>query len=322
MTQSYRALKRQPVAFLFIRKGNEHATFFVIRSEISMKGETKVSKKTKKELIKRISMTLISGILLVFVSGYSFGWFAINKNISLSDVDMRVKRGTISVDFEYFMYDMNSQMYVSADDLSSIEFNQYDLVFRSRNEYTPIVIRLAIRKGDLPARGTLVASIYRDTTKPATETVNHSTQISAFSSSVMRFTPFLGEAYYNANVATQFTNVHNPNFATVRTLVSDDDASGSQVFTAVDYNDSTVNNVRKKSVVSLEFPYAQEDFDGDTVYAYIYVTYDEGLDGGNYRGLMGIYLKTAGLTSINTDSVQFSNDFVSIGVTFSTEQGG
>ncbi len=284
-------------------------------------GGAKTSAKLKKEIIKRISVMLISGVLLIFFSGYSFGWFSSNKSVSGAGMGVGVRRESIDVEFEYFRYDMNGQRYVSANDLSAIEFNQYDLVFRSRNEYTPVVIRLAIKKIELPESGTLIASIYRDEDVPETTTSSAGKQMSAYSSSVMRFTPFINSSYYGATAATQFTNVHDPNFATVRGYTGDTQ-NGSQVFTTVDYTGSTVNDVTKKSVISLEFPYEQEDFDGDKVYAYVYVTYDEGVSGSNYNGLVGIYLKTAGFTSINSDSIQFVNDFVSIGVTLDTEQGG
>ena len=97
MTQSYRALKRQPVAFLFIRTGNEYATFLFSGIKNAMEnGGTKTSKKINREFIKRISITLISGILLVFCSGYSFGWFSFDRKVG-SD-SMRVTVGTDSYD--------------------------------------------------------------------------------------------------------------------------------------------------------------------------------------------------------------------------------
>ena len=55
-----------------------------------MEGKTKVSKKTKRELIKRISMIVISGVLLVFVSGYSFGWFAMGGRVNPGSMQIRI----------------------------------------------------------------------------------------------------------------------------------------------------------------------------------------------------------------------------------------
>ncbi|MBO4573508.1 MAG: hypothetical protein J5762_07100 [Clostridia bacterium] len=42
------------------------------------RSETKVSKKMKMELVKRMSLIIVSGVLLLFVSFYSFGWFSFN----------------------------------------------------------------------------------------------------------------------------------------------------------------------------------------------------------------------------------------------------
>lgn len=262
-------------------------------------------------------MMVIAVSLLVSVSGYSFGWFSRNTGVGGAGMGVDVRRESIDVEFEYFKYDMNGQRYVSASDLSSIEFNQYDLVFRSRNNYTPIVIRFSIDKVQLPNSGILLANIYRDNDADVSVTEGGKTQMSKFSSSVMRFTPYINPSYYSATASTQFTNVHDPNFSTVRAYTGD--TSGSQVFTTVNYTDSTINSITKKSFVSLQFPFVKGNFEGDTVCAYIYVTYDEGFSAGNYNGLMGIYLKTAGFTSLNEESVRFRNDFTSVEIKLSEE---
>ena len=57
------------------------------------------------------------------------------------------------------------------------------------------------------------------------------------------------------------------------------------------------------------------------MFAYIYVTYDEGFNAGSYNGLMGIYLKTAGYTSLNEESVKFDNDFTAVEIMLGTGQG-
>ena len=273
----------------------------------------------KAKLVARALSVLLIGIILVLsVLTYmnsALGWFSRNEDVRGSGVGINTSHATLDVDFEYFMYDVKSEEYLSESDLSEMDFNQYDLVFRSRNRLTPIVVRFAVDKSQLPNSGTLTAVISRDTTKPATVTEGGNLKMSAFSSSVMRFTPFLGSAYYNADAETQFKNVDtNVNFNATRALTGDDATSGSQVFTAVDYTGSTVNSVTKDSEITLSYGFTQSDFVNDKLYAYVYITYDEGYGAGNYNGLTGIYSKTAGLSDIGAESVTFANDLLSIKV--------
>ncbi len=97
MTQSYRALKGSQLHFCLSLWGDEYATFLFSGVKDAMEsGRKKTSAKLKKEIIKRIPVTLISGVLLIFFSVYSFGWFS-----SASKVDpgnMQVTVGTDSYD--------------------------------------------------------------------------------------------------------------------------------------------------------------------------------------------------------------------------------
>ncbi|MBP5466373.1 MAG: hypothetical protein J6Y43_02275 [Clostridia bacterium] len=275
-------------------------------------------KSQKAKLITRAASALFLSVLLIFaVITYfnsSFGWFSRNKDVKGSGMGVNITQNNLDVEFEYLMYNVRSETYMSVNNLSDMEFNQYDLVFRSRNHLTPVVVRLAVNNGNLSAIGTLIVSIYRDTTKPTTETVGNKTQMSAFSSSVMRFTPFIGPTYYNADAETQFKNIHTDNFTATNALTGDDETSGSQVFTHVDYTGSTVNSVRKDDSLSFTFDYTQNDFVNGKLYVYVYITYDEGYNSGDYNGLTGIYSSTAGLTAIGAESVTFINDLVSIKV--------
>ena len=270
--------------------------------------------------IARAVMGVALSAAMLVAASVSFAWFSNNRDVNGAGMGIDVRREGVDVEFEYFKYDMNGQSYVSASDLSSIEFNQYDLVFRSRNNYTPIVIRFSVNKAQLPDNGTLVANIYRDINADEFVTEGGKKKMSKFSSSVMRFTPYINPSYYSATASTQFTNVHDPNYNTVRAYTGSTQG-GTQVFTTVSYSDNTINSIEKEDVVSLRFDFVKSNFAGDTVFAYIYVTYDEGFNAGSYNGLMGIYLKTAGYTSLNEESVKFDNDFTAVEIMLGTGQG-
>lgn len=265
-------------------------------------------KSQKAKLILNLVFVIFLGIFSVLTIltyfGSSFGWFSRNEKVNKSGLDLNVQQGNLNVEFAYFMYDVNDETYKAESNLSAINFNQYDLVFRSRNQYTPIVVRLTLLKSELSASGgAFTATIYRDTTKTVS-----TDRMDEFCSSVMRFTPFVGAAYYSADAETQFTNVHSAHFSTTRALTGDDVTSGSQVFTEVDYIGNTVTDVTKDDYISLTFNYTSGDFTGDVLYAYIYITYDEGFSADTYNGLTGIYTKTAGITTIGDDHVTFTND--------------
>lgn len=283
----------------------------------------KFLKSPKAKIIGSAASALFLGVLVVFALiiyfNPSYGWFSRNAATNGSGMNLQVKQNNLDVDFAYFAYDVNDEEYTSGTDLSEIEFYQYDLVFRSRNKDTPVVLRFAVSKSSLPETGTLRATIYRDTTKPAETTDgNDKKHMSAFSSSVMRFTPYIGSAYYAAGAEAQYTNVHTDgNFAAIRALTGDDPTTGSKVFTAVNYTGSTVNTVIKDDSITLEYEFDQDDFNGDVLYAYVYITYDEGYSDGEheYNGLTGVYSKTSGISAIGQESTTFTNDFLSVKVT-------
>ena len=273
---------------------------------------------TKKKLLilSIFNCTLVLALAVIVIGSFatsSYGWHASNNKTDSVGMNVGVNENSFNANFEYLQYDVKQESYLISSDLSNIDFNPYDLVFRSRNRYTPVVIRIGISGSELQSSGQVTVTIRRDTTKPATEIINNKIYMSRFCTSVMRFTPYIGD-YYSSTTSTQYTNIDtDSHFNACRALVGDD-ASGSQVFTTVNRTGNAIDSIVKDNSISFSFAYTSSNIVNDTLYVFIYITYDEGYNGSAYNGLTGVYQSTSGLTTIGDTSVEFVNDLSSIKV--------
>ena len=206
-----------------------------------------------------------------------------------------------------------------------MRFNQYDLVFRSRNRYTPIIATLLLTGEDLDKDGGMITiQIERDSTIPSFVTENESKRLSQYFSSIMRVTAMINREYYSTSADTLFNNVDSSNYTTIRAYTGNN--TNSKVFTNATVNGNTLTAVVKTDI-SISITYGSEDFntiDGEeTLIVYLYITYDEGFNGSNYLGLVGTYQATSESLSIGAsgslddNSITFSNDLVAIKVSHS-----
>jgi hypothetical protein len=218
-----------------------------------------------------------------------------------------------NVEFTYYKFDAYENAVVYSNDLSQIEFNPYDLVFKSRNRYTPVVVRMAVSGEDLPEGGTITARITRDTRYETTVDVHGRTEISKYASSIMRFTPYIGD-YYSSDATIQYNNIDSDSHYNATRALVGDDPSGSLVFSEVTLSSGNViSRVDKDDYIDLTYNYTSSDITNGVLYLYIYITYDEGASGNTNNGLVGIYQRTSGVTEIGEEAaVPFDYDLVSI----------
>lgn len=285
--------------------------------------EEKNVKQLKRRMVTHLVLSLLAGslavVMLVTCLTGTLAWFARNSKTDNSGMGLRSDVTDFNVSFSYYKNDIANETYAVSSNLSSIEFNQYDLVFRSINRHTPIVVRMAMQGADLASSGTITATITRNTAIPATRVVGNHIEMNDFCSSVMRFTPYIGASYYSSNAETQYKNIDTDgHFNAVRALTGS--SASSKVFTAVTLTNNAIaqaGDVVKQDQIALSYTYTAEDFVDGVLYAYIYITYDEGYDNGTYSGLTGIYQRTSGITAIGELSATFGNDFLDISVTHS-----
>ncbi|MBP5428673.1 MAG: hypothetical protein J6Z04_05255 [Clostridia bacterium] len=290
-----------------------------------------LTKNQKLKLIGSFAATAFLGFVVVLVVflylNPSLGWFSTNRTVNGNGVGVEVGYDDFYVNAIYYQYDPKESAVVSSSDLSDIQFNPYDLVFRSRNRYTPVIAALKMTGNDLLSSGSLTIRINRNTTADKNGyVVDENTgrmHLTEYFTSIMRVTPYVGAAYYSSTAETLYANVDSAvNYEYARSLTGNVDAENGQpqslVFTDVTMNGDLINTVEKEDYIDIEISYEISDFVWDngvlTLIVYLYITYDEG-------GLLGIYQKTTETGSISaggdiTDqSIRFQNDLFYIKVT-------
>lgn len=299
------------------------------------------TKSQKIKLFGSFATTALLGIIVILVVvmylNSSLGWFSNNKQVDGEGMEVEVDYDDFYVNATYYQYDPKAERVNSSTDLSNIMFNPYDLVFRSRNRYTPIIATLEMTGSDLPENGSLTVTIGRNTSVDAATGEIGDLHLAEKFSSIMRVTPYIGASYYSSTAGTLFSNVDTlTNYEYVRTLTGNVEARGGQpqskVFTeaVMDGGGEHITSVTKAESLVFEIDYTSSDFvdvNGvSTLIVYLYITYDEGYgienDTTHYDGLVGIYQKTSETGSISsggdiTDtSVRFENDLTNIRVTY------
>ena len=309
-----------------------------------------LTKSQKMKLIGSLASTAFLGfmivIALVILLNPSLGWFSTNKQVSEAGMGVRVGYDDFHVSATCYQYDPKAEEVRSFSDLSEIDFNPYDLVFWSRNRYTPVVVALKVTGNSLPESGELRVRITRDLSADpegfSTDQGGHKHLIEVFSS-VMRVTAYVGKSYYSDSAETLYSRVDSTahyDYVRSQTGNVNEYASNAQpqsvVFTAVEMiqDSNLIRSVTKAGYVDISVRYNNEDDfvteDGvSTLIVYLYVTYDEGYtvqtqQGATVtsnKGLLGIYQKTTETGSIAAggditgQSIQFENDLTQIRVT-------
>ena len=273
-------------------------------------------------------------VLSVLLVSASFAWIAMNSDTSSSNMGMNVDYDKFFVEQAYYKYNAKDQHVEMYPGLTDVQFNQYDLVFRSRNRYTPIVATLMMTGTDLDEEGTIDILIKRDSSiSPFYTEIKNGNEVKFISknfSSIMRVTALVGSTYYSNNIDTLYSNVDTANYSTVRAYYTgrvESVPDTSKVFTTTTIGANDTLQGIEKSDVELSIEYNGSDFvtinGKQTLIVYLYFTYDEGYDGSSYNGLIGQYQRTSGSSEIGASgdimdtSIRFENDLVSIKVSHS-----
>lgn len=282
-----------------------------------------VRKARRSSLFFRLIVLIVLGISLITST---VAWVSMNFNTDSKNMNVAVDYDRFFVESCYYKYNVNDSKVDYTENMTGITFNQYDLVFRSRNRYTPIIAAIKMHGEDIDPSGTITVEIMRDESIDPTYLDDQNKEhLSVYFTSIMRVTAMVGASYYSSDPDTLFNNIDtNTVYNTTRARTGD--TALSKVFTTATENDGVLSNVSKHNIV-FEVDYTSSDFvtiDGrSTLIIYLYITYDEGYTGTDYNGLLGIYQKTTEALSISstgdiTDtSVQFENDLSGIKVSHS-----
>lgn len=265
-------------------------------------------------------ITLI--VLFIGLVGASLAWTALNDQANSGNIGVSVDYDRFFVEQGYYKYNVNEGRVDYYSSLVGIDFNQYDLVFRSRNRYTPIVAAIRMTGDDLADSGTVTIQIKRDSSISAMFEENSTNHLSHYFTNIMRVTALVGSSFYSSDNDTLFNNVDtNTNYEAARAQTGN--TTNSKVFTTAELSNDQLVSVTK-SDIEFNISYTSSDFvtinGKSTLIVYLYITYDEGYDGVDYNGLIGTFIKTSDSMSIistgdiSDTSIKFENDLMSIKV--------
>ena len=290
-----------------------------------------MGKKQQLSLVFRLIAMIVTFAMLITTI---FAWTSLNKDTNSDNMDMSIEYDLFFVEPTYYKYNVKDERVETSSDLTSINFNPYDLVFRSRNRYTPIVVAIKMTGEDLnKSGGTITIQINRNESLSGYDTDGEGKMhLSHIFTSIMRVTAYVGSSYYSDTPQTLFENVDSTDhYSAARAQVTE--TGNSKLFTSAtmeNQNDGyRLTGITKKNV-TISVDYTSSDFntiDGEqTLFVYLYFTYDEGYttinDALDYYGLLGKYQKTSeslslGSGDITDTSIKFENDLVSIRVSHS-----
>ena len=255
-------------------------------------------------------------LLLMFASlltSASVAWIVFNKQADSEGMDMSLVVDDTTASYLVYMYDTKLEKGVTEIngvpiDITSIDFNQYDTIFKSRNKYTPVFAKIEIvRVNSMPRSGTVTATVKRSN-------ISSSTEFSEHASSVMRFTGLIS-TLNDSDPAKLYTNIEALLYNEVAAYGLNYSAPDSKTFTTATLGQNGEYTYSKEEEITLTLTYKESDWlingDGNEfLNFYLYMTYD--------GGLVNRYQTDNNMTSIVLEEsvVEFANDFSEISVSY------
>lgn len=228
--------------------------------------------------MKKVNASLIMAIIFTITAfvGITFAWINFNESVYSQGNNMNLEFLDVEATYEVYKYDIDTELGVKTDkdgnllSIADITFNQYDLIFISRNRYTPIFARIQIEKSD-----SMLSSGHISITISRNLSINKDHVISDYSSSVIRFSGYICNLYdEDPNILYQDIS------QTIGSLVdnnSSDEKFSSNVFVSKDES----SNYIKENNIYLSMKYNPDDFvtvdNKEVLNIYLYMTYDDTL---------------------------------------------
>ena len=308
--------------------------------------------------------TLIATILILnMIIVASVAWFTLNRQTNANQMGMELAIDDTTAVYKAYMYNLdlgagtdlvygedgnpekdknNENVYL---DITNLDLNQYDTIFRAQNKYTPAIAKIEITgNNSMPKNGTVHITI----NGPEPKTTHSSIEQDKLVSSILRFTALIFPADQTTEVEvgdeTVETNIckldakhlydfisldkrltdSNGNavsqFDVVEKMVGNEDKS-SQTFVTIEAiegaENGAHNHVKSDSItVSIDYDESMwhEEDNKYILCVYLYITYD--------ANLIKCFMETAenGSVSLDDDSVKFENDLEKISVSYSNEE--
>ena len=286
---------------------------------------------------KALSTLIVMILMFNMIIAASVAWFTLNRQTDADEMGMALAVDDTQAIYKAYMYNLktgkgtdrvsNHDGSPATDengdplylDITNLDLNQYDTIFKGQNKYTPAFARIEIvRNESMKKNGTVTITIER--------TVNNETnaELSAFSSSILRFTAFVIEDKSDLTKTTaedlyDFINSKD-RFDKVESFRYNDKQLRpfSKTFVSVVGEGEGHTHVKSDSI-TIEVDYTEdmwyENGDGDeTLNVYLYMTYDV--------QLIECYMEehTGGGISLDDNSVFFENDLKKVTVGYINQE--
>ncbi len=280
----------------------------------------------KKNRVLFTAMAVVVAFRMLVVT--SFAWLTLNRKTDVGDMGMGLAVDDTAVVYEAYMYDLktNKGTNIGPDektlDITNIDLNQYDTIFKAQNKYTPVVARIKIvRNKSMPSAGKVYITINRDNKDAEGDS------LTPYTSSIVRFTSFImsdksdlitaddGKSVPITEPDTLYSLINTKErYDTIETYKGNE-YPNSKTFVTVD-REGENHTHGKTTTLTIETKYTNSDWyintEGhQTLNVYLYITYDV--------QLVECYMdeKAGGSLSLDDNSVFFDNDMKKVSVSYS-----
>lgn len=294
-----------------------------------------------------LSVMLLLILTLALLTTASVAWVTINRKTDSGGMQMGLDVHDAKAVYVAYMYDLSAGMGTNiksagtdGDDtlnVTDIDLNQYDTVFKAQNKYTPAFARITLIKSEaMPDDGIVTLTVDR----AGAEQTGNSYAAVAYaeegdtnptSSTILRFTAFILGDHSDRTIETDPAKTseqkaadlyHLVNFGIVETEQVGESTVEKTRFEVVEayttntaasktFIEKTGETYTKHTSLTVQVEYSASDWytneEGDTALnVYLYMTYDVTQIEGYMEGV------DSGEISLGDNSVFFANDLVKI----------
>lgn len=280
---------------------------------------------------RRITMTWsLFMTVLILVTSFSHAWMAANRIVEQGNISMNLDYDDTTASYAVYKYDIKHGVgrntYIDTDNeekplsIENVDMNPYDLIFTSRNRYTPVFARVEVKRlTSMPLRGTIFLTI----TRKLDNNDFTGSELSEFSSSLIRFTAFIdpndGSVNYD-NADKLYSDIDASMYTDTKSYRTEANDTSSHPYDS--YSKTFVSAQKfgseytftKTATITLQVDYTESNWTTvngiETLNIFLYMTYDE--------GLIDMYKESSHFKiEVGTGNmVHFENDFDTIKVSY------
>lgn len=287
----------------------------------------------KSRVLKTLLLTLLAFNMFAVTS---FAWLTINRKLDVDEMGMALAVDDTNAVYEAYMYDLETGKGTDTGpdgeklNITNIDLNQYDTIFRSQNKNTPVFAKIKItRNQSMPESGKVYITIDRDIQNTAQKDKEEQGLLTDYTSSIVRFTGFIihdqadlikttPETLYdfiNSSIIDEDNN--KTRFDVVEGYQGNEKPHSKTFISAETVEDETNTEThvhRKANSVTLAVEYSASDWykvgNDSVMNVYLYITYDP--------TLVDCYMDDhgGGALSLEDNFIYFANDMTKVTISY------